>query len=74
MTGDGSPQNKMDENHSNGKSASDAAKAMIKAVELNKREVYFGGKEVLGVYLKRFVPSLFAKVVRNMKINHIYQP
>ncbi|MCK5700079.1 MAG: SDR family oxidoreductase [Cyclobacteriaceae bacterium] len=69
ITGDGSANNSMDENQAKGKSAIDAAIAMIRAVEQNKREVYFGGKEVVGVYLKRFIPSLFAKVVRKMKIN-----
>jgi short-subunit dehydrogenase len=68
ITGDGSANNTMDENQAKGKSAKDAAIAMIRAVERNKREVYFGGKEVMGVYLKRFVPSIFAKVVRKMKI------
>ena len=68
ITGDGSANNMMDENQAKGKTAEEAAKAMISAVEGNKREVYFGGKEVMGLYLKRFVPSLFARVVRKMKI------
>ena len=71
VTADGSALNKMDENQANGKSAADAAGTMIKAVEANKREVYFGGKEVMGVHLKRFVPSLFAKMVRKMKITQV---
>lgn len=71
VTADGSTQNKMDENQANGKSAADAASTMIKAVEANKREVYFGGKEVMGVYIKRFIPSLLAKMVRKMKINQV---
>lgn len=71
VKGDGSPQNKMDENQAKGKSAADAARAMIRAVESNKKEVYFGGKEIMGVYLKRFFPSLLYKVVRKMKINQI---
>ena len=71
VTADGSPQNKMDENQANGKSATEAAKAMIKAMETNKQEVYFGGKEVMGVYIKRFFPSLLQKVVRKMKINQV---
>ncbi|MCK5105844.1 MAG: SDR family NAD(P)-dependent oxidoreductase, partial [Cyclobacteriaceae bacterium] len=68
ITGDGSVNNMMDENQAKGKTAEEAARAMISAVEGNKREVYFGGKEVMGLYLKRFVPSLFARVVRKMKI------
>ncbi len=71
VTGNGTTHNLMDENQSNGKSAEDAAKAMIKAVEQNKREVYFGGKEVMGVYLKRFMPGLFAKMIRKMKIRQV---
>ena len=71
VTADGSPQNKMDENQEKGRSAKEAANAMIKAVEANKREVYFGGKEVMGVYLKRFIPALFDNVIRKMKINQV---
>ena len=66
---DGSPMNKMDTNQTQGKTAASAATAMIKAAEANKQEVYFGGKEVMGIYLKRFVPSLLSKIVRKMKIN-----
>jgi short-subunit dehydrogenase len=69
ITGDGTSHNQMDQNQAGGKTAAEAAKAMIKAVEGNKGEVYFGGKEVMGVYLKRFLPNLLVKVVRNMKIN-----
>lgn len=68
ITGDGSTHNMMDQNQAGGKTAEEAALAMIKAVEVNKREVYFGGKEVMGVYLKRFAPNLLEKVVRKMKI------
>ncbi|MCG8309561.1 MAG: SDR family oxidoreductase [Cytophagales bacterium] len=67
VTANGSPHNRMDENQAKGRSAFDAARAMIKAVEANKHEVYFGGKEVFGVYLKRFAPNLFNKVIRKMK-------
>lgn len=69
IMGDGSNQNKLDENQANGKSADDAARAMICAVENNKREIYFGGKEVMGVYIKRFMPGLLSKMLRKMKIN-----
>ncbi len=69
VTGDGSAQNKMDANQAKGKTAASAAAIMIKAVERNKREVYFGGKEVMGVYLKRLFPGLLAKMLRKMKIN-----
>lgn len=68
VLGDGKTHNQMDENQAKGKTAKDAAMAMIRAVESNKQEVYFGGKEVMGVYLKRFFPALLRGVVKKMKI------
>jgi len=67
----GSPMNKMDANQAQGKSAASAAAAMIAAVESNKQEVYFGGKEVMGIYLKRFIPSLLNRIVRKININQV---
>lgn len=68
ITGEGKTHNKLDENQAKGKTAEETALAMIRAVEANKQEVYFGGKEVLGVYLKRFFPALLRKVTRKMVI------
>ena len=68
VTGDGKSHNQLDANQAQGKTAKEAATAMIRAVEKNKQEVYFGGKEIMGVYLKRFFPSLLRKVVKKMKI------
>lgn len=44
-----------------------AAKAM-RAIERKKQEVYIGGREALGVYLKRFFPRLFAKMIITAKV------
>ena len=71
VTADGSSQNKMDENQANGKSSAEAANAMIKAVENNKREILFGGKEIIGAYIKRFAPAVLNKIIRKMKINQV---
>ncbi len=68
VTGDGKTHNQLDANQAQGKTAAEAAIAMIKAVEKNKQEVYFGGKEVMGVYLKRFIPSLLRNVMKKMRI------
>ena len=68
ITGNGTKHNKLDENQAKGKSAEDAARAMIRSVEANRQEVYFGGKEVMGVYLKRFFPALLRNVLRKMTI------
>lgn len=68
LKGDGQKHNQLDQNQAKGRSAGEAARAMIRAVEKNKHEVTFGGKEVMGVYLKRFFPPLLRKVVKKMKI------
>jgi short-subunit dehydrogenase len=68
ITGDGSAHKKLDDNQAKGKTAQAAASVMIGAVEANRQEVYFGGKEVMGVYLKRFFPSLLRRIVRKMQI------
>jgi hypothetical protein len=41
---------------------------IIRSIERGKEEAYFGGKEVLGVYLKRFFPRYFSKILRKAKV------
>ncbi|WP_161496055.1 hypothetical protein [Zobellia sp. OII3] len=41
----------------------DFAQKMVKAIEKEEFEVYMGGGEVLGVYLKRFFPKLLHPVM-----------
>ena len=65
----GEPRNVMDQAQAYSRfSAEKCAKLIIKAIQRQKKEVYIGGKEVLGVYLKRFFPSLFARVLRKAKV------
>lgn len=68
ITGNGKKHNQLDENQAKGKSAEEAARAMLHAVATNRQEVYFGGKEVMAVYLKRFFPALLRNVMRKMTI------
>lgn len=68
VTGDGSPLGKMDEGQYKGKSAQWCARKIVKAIESKKEEVYIGGKEVLGVWFKRFLPRLFSKYIRNAAV------
>ncbi len=69
LTGDGSKLNKMDKTTDHGLSAERCAKEIVKAIEKRKEEVYIGGaKEVFAVYLKRFFPGLFSKIVRKAKV------
>ncbi|MFY0601835.1 MAG: SDR family oxidoreductase [Cyclobacteriaceae bacterium] len=69
LMGDGSKQNTMDNAQENGISAEACATKIIKAIEGNKEEVYIGGfKEVAGIYLKRFFPALFSRVIRKTAV------
>ena len=67
LTGDGKPQKSMDINTANGISVQYLASKIIKAVENKKNEVYIGGKEVLAIYLQRFLPSILAKLITRNK-------
>lgn len=58
ITGDGSQQQTQDEATQKGMSVEVFAQGMLKAVRKEKFEAYIGKKEVLGVYLKRFLPRL----------------
>lgn len=62
---------KMDKNQQEGMLVEDCSRKIIKAVKAEKREVYIGGKEVLAVYLKRFFPSILARIVKNYKIESV---
>ena len=44
------------------------AQKILRAIEKGQEEVYFGGKEVLGVYLKRFFPGYFSKLIKRTKV------
>lgn len=69
LMGDGSKLNQMDSTTSDGLDPKHVAKRIIAAIESRKKEVYIGGlKEVSAVYLQRFFPSLFARVVRQAKV------
>ena len=69
LMGDGSRQNKMDDTHVTGLTAEACAEGILKAIERNKEEVYIGGrKEVAAIYVKRFFPRAFSKLIRPEKV------
>lgn len=68
VTGDGSPLGKMDEGQYKGKPAEWCARKTVRAIERGKEEVYIGGREVMAVYLKRFVPGLLSRILRTAKV------
>lgn len=68
LTAQGKAQNSMDEAQRNGMLPEDFAKKTIKALSCKKLEAYIGGKEILGVYLMRFFPRFFARIIRKAKV------
>ncbi|MCV9385245.1 SDR family oxidoreductase [Reichenbachiella ulvae] len=69
LMGDGSQQQKLDNAQANGLSVEEFAKIAAKAIAKEKEEVYIGGfKEVMGIYVKRFFPGLFSRIVRKIAV------
>ena len=68
LTADGSPQNTMDKATASGYTPEYLAEKIIKAVEKKKEEVIIAGKEKLGIYLKRFFPSILSKIMHKSKV------
>lgn len=61
-----SPATKEEAFRSRGKSPDWCAHKIVRAIERKKEEVYLGGREVMGVYIKRFFPSLFSRIIRKV--------
>lgn len=59
----GNSTGEMDENQENGLSPDFLAQRILKAIRKNELEIYVGGKEKMGVLLKRFFPRILAKVL-----------
>ncbi|HOX82964.1 MAG TPA: SDR family oxidoreductase [Chryseolinea sp.] len=69
LKGDGSSQGKKDETHEHGLTPAFVAQKIVKAIINQSREIYVGGwKEVTAAYLHRFLPGLFAKIIRKAKV------
>lgn len=68
LTADGSPLGEMDEAQDKGMSPEACAIEIYEAIRSKKEEVYIGGKETLAVYLKRFFPGIFSKILRKAKV------
>lgn len=69
LLGDGTAQQTMDKATANGIKPERFAKLMAKAIAKKKQEVYIAGaKEKLGVYVKRWIPSLFSYMVRKLSV------
>jgi dehydrogenase/reductase SDR family member 7B len=63
----GEKHSQMDHNQATGMTAEDCVLKMLKAVEKQKKEVLIGNKEIIAVYIKRFLPFLFWKIIKKQK-------
>ena len=68
LVGDGSPQGYQDQATQNGMSPDRFARKMLRAIEKRSWESYIGGREVSGVYLKRFFPKILHRVVLRSQV------
>lgn len=68
VTGNGSAQGTMDNATANGMPANIFAQKMLAAIAKQKEEVAIGGRETIGVWVKRISPRLLSKMIRTMKV------
>jgi short-subunit dehydrogenase len=68
LSGDGAAHGQLDPTQAKGMTPETLAARILQAIERREDEVIVGGREVLGVYLQRFFPALYARVIRRMKI------
>ncbi|MBT8326706.1 MAG: SDR family oxidoreductase [Bacteroidia bacterium] len=66
LTASGEAHNKMDQGQLNGIPVEKCARQIVNAISKEKAEVYIGGKEVIMIYLKRYIPSLFRYIVKKV--------
>lgn len=59
---------KSDRHQEQGMPAEACARRILKAVVSQREEVYIGGTELMGIYLKRFFPALLSRLLRNRKL------
>jgi len=55
----------MDHNQETGMDVNVCVKSILSSVEKGKREKLIGGKEIISVYIKRFFPKLFHRIIKN---------
>ena len=67
MDKEGKAHSKMDEGQNNGKPADVTARVIIRKLKRQKKEILVGGKELIMVHIRRFLPSLFYYMASRVK-------
>jgi short-subunit dehydrogenase len=68
LRGDGQEHGQMDETIAKGMPAEVCARHILNALHKRKEEVYIARYEKIALYLKRFAPGLFSKLIRRAKV------
>jgi short-subunit dehydrogenase len=66
VTGDGKPYNKMDDGQAGGMLPEACASKIVKAIKKERKDILVGNKELIMVYIRRFVPALYHRMVTKM--------
>tara|TARA_R110002050_G_scaffold11122_2_gene37859 strand:+ start:61091 stop:61900 length:810 start_codon:yes stop_codon:yes gene_type:complete len=66
---DGKATGKMDEGQKNGMAVEKCVKQILKATKKKKKEIYVGNEEILMVYFKRYLPSIYYYLAARVKPN-----
>jgi short-subunit dehydrogenase len=64
---DGKPYNKMDPGQAHGTPVDQCARDIINGIRKDKREVFPGGKEILLIYIRRYLPWLAFRLARKVQ-------
>lgn len=67
ITREGSAHNKMDAGQASGISAHKCAEIMLRATATQKKQIWIGGREILMVWIRQFLPVLFFRIASKIK-------
>lgn len=68
LSGSGKSTREFDESNASGLTPQQFASKATKVIDAREYEALIGGKETFGVYLKRFFPKLFVKMIAKAKV------
>jgi short-subunit dehydrogenase len=68
LTGDGTAHTTLDPALASGMPADVCARKIIQGIKQRKAQIVVGGKETMGVWVKRFFPALFRRTIRRVKV------
>jgi dehydrogenase/reductase SDR family protein 7B len=68
LKADGSAHQQLDEGQAKGISAEVCAKKIINGIQYNKRKVYVANREMVLVILRKYIPFLFFRIVKKLKL------